>query len=41
MNKENRNRLIQSENRLQEGRGVGELGGKVLGIKKYRLIVTK
>ena len=42
MNKQNRNRFIDTENRLKVARrgdveGLGEKGGR---IKKYKLIVT-
>ena len=42
MKKQNRNRLIGTENRLMvaRGEGVGGLGGKGEGIEKYRLAVT-
>ena len=43
MNKQNRNRLIDTENKLmatrwEGGKGVGERGE---GIKKYKLVITK
>ena len=43
MNKQNRNRLIDTENRLMDARweGGGKLGAKAEGIKKYKLVVTK
>ena len=43
MNKQNRNTLIDTENRLLvvRGRDVGGLGEKGEGIEKYKLVVTK
>ena len=43
MNKQNRNRLIDSENRLMDARGeVGwGIGEKNKAIKKYKLVVTE
>ena len=44
MNKQNRNRLIDTENRLVIFRGRGGWGGWVKrgeGSEKYRLVVTK
>ena len=42
MNKQNRNRLIDTGNvLLTDGMGVGEMGEKAEGIKKYKLVVTK
>ena len=42
-NKQNRNRLIDTENiwQLSDGRGFGGMGEKGEGIKKYRLVVTE
>ena len=42
MNKQNRNRLIDTENKLvvADRRGLGGLGEKGEGIKKYNLAVT-
>ena len=43
MNKQNRIRLIDTENKLMvaRGRGHGRLCEKGEGIKKYRLVVAK
>ena len=43
MNKQNRNRLIDTENRLTVARreGIGGLNEKSEGIEKYKLEVTK
>ena len=43
MNKQNRNRVIDAENKLMvaRGEGGGRLGEKGEGIKKYKLVVTK
>ena len=43
MNKQNRNRLIDTENRLMVARGEGHRGldEKGEGIEKYKLVVTK
>ena len=43
MNKQNRNRLIDRENRLMvaRGEGVGVLGEKSKGIEMCKLVVTK
>ena len=43
MNKQNRNRFIDIENKLRVANwaGLGGLGEKGEGIKKYKLVVTK
>ena len=43
MNKQNGNRLIDTENRLKVAREevIGGLGEKGEGIEKYRLVVTE
>ena len=43
MNKQNRNRFMDTENilTLTDGRGVGEIGEKGKGIKKYKLVVIE
>ena len=44
MEKQNRNRLIDTENipdGYQKGKGIGGLGEKGEGIKKYKLVVKK
>ena len=43
MNKQNWNRLVDTENRLMVARGQGDWGicRKGEGIKKYKFIVTK
>ena len=43
INKQNRNRSIDTENRLMVARGEGrwELGGKAEGTEEYRLVVTE
>ena len=41
MNKQNRKKLIQRRNGwLTDGRGLGKMGEKGEGIKKYKLAVT-
>ena len=41
--KQNRNRFMDTENilTLTDGRGVGEIGEKGKGIKKYKLVVIE
>ena len=43
MNKQNRNRLIDTENKpmVARGVGVGEVGEKDEGIKKHKLVVQQ
>ena len=43
MNKQNRNRLIDTENKpmVARGVGVGEVGEKGEGIKKHKLVVQQ
>ena len=43
MNKQNRNRLIDTEinSRLPDMMGVGGMSEKGRGIKKYKLVITK
>ena len=43
MNKQNRNRLIETENifMVARGEGVGGMGEEGEGVKKYKLVVTE
>ena len=43
MNKQNRNRLTDTEKRMMvaRGKGISALGGRGEQIKRYRLAVTK
>ena len=41
MNKQNRNRLMDTENIFTVARLGGRLGNKGEGIKKYKLVVTE
>ena len=41
MNKQNRNRLIDTEKRLRAAEGFGKVGEKAEGIEKHKLVVTK